>query len=243
MNKRVLKTMIFLLWIFLVSFQIVKIFFGEWFAIRISNENILQIGAFIDEHEWLKQGLYVITSWFTYFCYLCACKQKWNLTIKEHLALIIVMAILVVLRKFFPIIGMNIDVVLMVFIPCCMKAEYKQVAIIFTVHSLGQLLLLNIRSLPLLLLGTDFVTQFILSMDAYLWLVLYYLYANKYKEELLWEVFALRFSEISQKMKSKLSLKKSIKTSSSSKRNLENSEPTSPSLKQLSQTDESSNQG
>ena len=97
----------------------------------------------------LKQCLYFITSWFTYFCYLCACKQKWNLTLKEHLALIIVIAILIVLRKFLPIIGLNIDVVLMVFIPCCMKANYKQVAIIFTVHSLGQLLLLLLLGLGL----------------------------------------------------------------------------------------------
>lgn len=197
------------MWAFLVLFSIAKLFFTEAFILCMSNQKIITIGEWIDAHILVEQVILFVTSYFTYFFYLCACKQVWNLTVKEHAVVFVVNTVLSVLSYFAPDFGFTFDIAFMILLPCVFKATYTQFTTIFVAHYIGQCLLLLIRSKPLLLLGVDFATQFLLSADAYLWLALYYAYSNKYKETPLWEEFALRFSEISQKISLKLSSRKS----------------------------------
>lgn len=203
MKRRPIILSIYLGWACLIALCIFKVFFPDAFAISVSNPRIILIGNFIDSHTWVEQGLLFLTSYFTFFFYLCACAQSWNLPAKSHIVLTAVTAVLCVIRFVSPSIGMIVDILAMVILPCLFHSTYDQFVVVFALHYVGQILLLLIRSKTVLLIGTDFASQFILSIDAYLWLVLYYLYSNLYKEEPLWEEFVRLFSATAHRKRSK----------------------------------------
>ncbi len=185
MNKKVLKSTIYLCWVFLICFAIIKIFFAEPFVAVVNNEKIITIGRFIDSHIIIKQIVHIATTLLTYQFYLCACCRKWHLDKKQYLICAIILIPTVFLNWYFPSIMVGINFVLMFVIPYFLKANYKDVCIFFTAHILGQTLVQFIRSEPMYLLDVNIVTQFICGIDAYIWLLLYYLYSNIYKESLL----------------------------------------------------------
>lgn len=203
MKRKPIVLSIYLGWFCLISLSVLKLFFPEAFALSISNPRILLIGAWFDAHIWAVQGFLFLTSYLTYFIYLCSCKQVWNLTTKEHIVLFSTVSFLCVVRFLSPDIGLTADTVAMILLPCIFKAGYTQFVTVFVLHYVGQILLLIIRSKSILLIGSDFASSVLISADAYLWLVIYYLYSNLYKEESLWEDFVHRFSATARRKRLK----------------------------------------
>lgn len=185
MNKNVLRTMIILCWVFLVAYAILKLVpqLASKFVIVVNNEKIVKAGQFIDSHVWLKQIIHIITTCLTYHFYLCACCHKWHLSLKEYIICALFIIPNVYLCWYCYNIGTAISFVLMFTIPFFLKADYRTVAIIFATHTLGQAVLSFVRSQPLNVVDVNTVSQMILCLDAYIWLLLYYLYANLYKEK------------------------------------------------------------
>ena len=148
MNKKVLKTMIALVIVFLLACYILKIFFPEQFVLSVENETIIAIGNYIDNNEWAYYLFGIVTSFLTYWLYLCAVCKKWYLNWWQCL---------IVLAFIGASIGFNfIDVNLcsalsyssFIFLPFIFKAELKPVAIVFTTHIFAQFLTTSIRNLP-----------------------------------------------------------------------------------------------
>ena len=203
MKRKPVILSIYLGWLCLITLSVLKLFFPEAFALSISNPRVLLVGSWFDSHIWAVQGFLFLTSYFTYFVYLCACKQSWNLTTRQHLVLFLTVSVLCVVRFLSPSIGLTVDTVAMILLPCAFGAGYTQFVTIFTLHGVGQILLLLIRSRSVLLIGADFASNFLISVDAYLWLIIYYLYSNLYKEEPLWEDFVRHFSATVHRKRSK----------------------------------------
>ena len=90
MNKKVLRTMITLVVVFLVALYVLKIFFPEQFVMAIQNEQFIAVGNFIDQRQWLTLVLTGITTFIVMYLYLCAVTKKWRLKLKEILFLIII---------------------------------------------------------------------------------------------------------------------------------------------------------
>lgn len=184
MNKKVLKTVIHICWAFLICYAILKLFLAEQFVAVVNNDRIISVGRYIDSHTFLKQLVHTATSLLTYQFYLCACCRKWRLTRKQYIIAILTVVPSVFINWYFPMIGMQLSVILMFLLPYLFKATFKDTITIFIAHSVGQLLVAFIRSEPLNLIDVNIVTQLICTIDAYIWLVLYYLYSNIYKESL-----------------------------------------------------------
>jgi hypothetical protein len=203
MNRKVLWSMIALLWGFLIGFVILKLFFAQEFLAVMSNPRIIQIGRFIDSHSWATVLADTILSSLAMHFYLCACKRIWHLSVIEYISLIVYVFVLVLVYKFNATLGMIMDLCGMILIPVSIKLSTKHWVSIFILHQAGQILTLFVRSEPLYLASTDYATQLILVFDLYVWLVLYYLYSNLYKEESIWENLLCPFSEITRKLSSK----------------------------------------
>lgn len=183
MNKKVLNVMIWLTWGILAFFLIAKLFFGEWYAIVITNEKLVNIGIFIDTHFWVTRAVAFCTTFITYWLYLCACSRQWYLKWKQIAWILPILLALQVLKYFAPTQGSVIDYCLMLVLPYFLKAEYKSVAFVFTCHCLSQMVVAYVRNLPILTNMYNSATILILCIDTYFWLLLYYFYQNKYKKE------------------------------------------------------------
>ena len=185
MYKRVLRTTIILCWVFLLAFVLLKTVpaLSDKFVASVNNEKLVKAGQFIDERAWLQQMVYGFTTLLTYHFYLCACSQTWKLSIKQYAVLCAVIAVTNTIKYYVPSISLTVNVLLMVVYPFLLKSDYRRFIIIFATHTLGQLAISFIRSQELYLVDMNTVTQFIMLIDMYVWLLLYYLYSNLYKGE------------------------------------------------------------
>lgn len=195
MNKRVLETMICLVWVFLLIFEIMSLGFHGWFEIKIDNEKLRAVGEYLDTHFVVAKSVSYVCSLVTYFLYFGAACKKWILPKTQALVAFFTITIIQILIILIPTIGNYLGTVAMIFLPFVFGADYGQVAIVFSLHFIGQLLLLNIRRLPIFLMDTEFATKLVLLIDNYLWLLLLYLYSNKYKGDFKWAKFHLHCSE------------------------------------------------
>lgn len=182
MNKKVFISMLTLSVIFLVGLYVFKIFFPQEFMMSIQSEKIIAIGTFIDSHEWLYYLCCGLTSFLTYWLYCCACSGKLYLKWYEVLEIVGVIVICRAVNFYDTTIATAISLCSFLFLPAIMKGDLKKTAIIYTTHTMCQALSLGIRSLPIYLTNTNFVTICLMTLECYFWLLLFYIIYN-YKKE------------------------------------------------------------
>ena len=199
MNKRVLSSLIVLMGVFLLAFIAVKMFFGDWFAAVVQNEKILAIGNAIDNDKALHILADVLVGILIMHFYLCSCKQVWRLRSYQYLMVCAYSVGMVLCGEFLPSVAPVLDILAVIVAPFLLRCKIKQSIVIFVLHYAGQAAVLFLRSEPLFLVSTNYATTFILVFDMYIWLALYYLYSNLYKEETLWDCLLQRFSAILRK--------------------------------------------
>lgn len=183
MNKKVLRTMITLVVVFLVALYVLKIFFPEQFVMAIQNEKFIEIGNFIDSKEWLSYICSGITSFITMYLYLCAVGKRWVLPWKILLALIVIIIGTQVLYLYDSSFANGIMTMSMFVLPYFMGAKLGVTAFTFSVHYSSQLMSLKIRNLPFLLTNINSIIAIFMTFECYLWLLLLYLYFNYKKEK------------------------------------------------------------
>lgn len=179
MYKRVLKTMIALVVVFLVALYVLKIFMPEQFIMVIGNDKLIAIGNFVDNNLWLHIILGIITSFITYWLYIGAVTHKWCLNWKEIVAVIIICISTQIFYYFIDSnIGSAISIISMICLPLISNAQLKDVALVFSLHYFSQLLSISIRQLNFLLVNTNYATILLMGLECYFWLLLFYLYFN-----------------------------------------------------------------
>lgn len=183
MNKKVFVSSLVLVIVFLCAMYVGKIFFPEDFVLLVENERLLAIGRFIDSHPPLYYIFGFISSFITYYLYCCAVSRRPRLNWKE--CLIILAGVIV--NRLVSFLDMNIathiSISLFFILPCVTKGNIKDCMIVYSVHGLAQVLSLSIRDLPLYF-GNEitFLAGILMTLECYLWLVLFYLIYN-YKKE------------------------------------------------------------
>lgn len=183
MNKKVLKTMIALVIVFLLACYILKIFFPEQFVMSIENETIITIGNYIDSNAWAYYLFGIATSFLTYWLYLCAVCKRWYLNWWQCLIVLATIGASIGLNFVDVNLSSTLSTVAFIILPFIFKAELRPVAIVFSTHMFSQTITLTIRNLPIYLATINSLNIFILSIDMYLWLILFYLLFNYKKEK------------------------------------------------------------
>lgn len=224
MNKKVFKAMIALVVIFLACLYVLKIFMPEQFVLSVENEIIITIGTYIDNNEWAYYLFGILTSFITYWLYLCAVCRRWYLKWYEILTVLVVIGGTILFSN----IDINLYTALsyssFIFLPLIFdkNVKLKDIVIVFTIHMFSQALSLSIRDLQVYMMNINSLTVCILGLESYLWLLLFYIYFNyNKKENKKWagdshhstESKTVEKKEKSQKSTEKLSRWKQIKQS------------------------------
>lgn len=190
MNKKVLKTMIILVAVFLVALYVVKIFFPEQFVMAVSNQNIINIGEFIDNHIALYFIVGIVLGCVFDYLYFSAVCRTFKLKLP---LLIIILAYNIIYNSLYTFLPVDIKVkysamfvvasiCYMLAIPILFTKELKPLAVTYSINYIAQTLSLEIRSLGVLLTTANFLTMFLMTTETYLWLVLCAFLFNKKKE-------------------------------------------------------------
>lgn len=178
MNKKVFRVMIGLVVVFLLTCYILKIFFPEQFVMVIQNRVAIQIGDYIDTHKWLEVIVSAITSFLTYFLYICAVNERWCINWKELIAILITIGLIQGFYELDTSLSSGISLIAFFIIPAISKAKLVNVATVFSVHYVSQLLSTLIRGLPLLLTHINSIIILSMTFECYFWLLLFYFYFN-----------------------------------------------------------------
>lgn len=178
MNKKVIKVMIGLVCVFLLACYILKIFFPQQFVMVIQNQAIVKAGNYVDEHLWLTIMLACITSFLTYFLYTCAVTHKWCINWKELIAILVIVGAVQGLYEWDATLAGGVSLIGFFIIPMISKPSVRDVAVVFSVHYMAQLLSTLIRGLPHLLTQVNYATIFLMMIEGYFWLLLFYFYFN-----------------------------------------------------------------
>lgn len=149
----------------------------------ISNDKLVIIGQYVDEHLWLRYLCAGFTSFITYSLYCCACSRRWFLKWYEYLIIVGVIVVARLVNFVDTNIATALSISAFLFLPAMMKGSMKISGLVYTFHCLAQCLSLSIRNLPMYLTTTNYLTIFLLGIESYLWLLLFYFVFN-YKKEI-----------------------------------------------------------
>lgn len=183
MNRKVFKVMIALVVIFLTGLYVLKIFMPEQFVLSVENEIIITIGTYIDNNAWAYYLFGILTSFITYWLYLCAVCRRWYLKWYEILTVLVVIGGSIGLSPWDTNVYSAYSVITFIVLPLLFKSDLKTVAVVFSIHSLSQTMSLTIRNLPLYMTNINSLTVCMLGIESYLWLLLFYIYFNYNKKE------------------------------------------------------------
>lgn len=185
MNRKVLKTMLALVIIFLCALYILKIFIPEQFVLSVEIKVIVDIGNYIDTHAWADYLFGIITSFATYWLYLCAVCKRWYLKWYECLIVLAVIGANIGLTFVDINLYSAFSVCTFILLPLLFKSDLKSVGVCFTIHSISQALTLSIRNISMYMQSINSLTIYIVGLESFIWLLLFYLY-NNYKGGNLW---------------------------------------------------------
>lgn len=181
MMKNKYKVMITSCWVLLIICFVLKIFGANWFEPVLTDGNFVEFCNWLD-NNWAKyifsSIVYVPSS---YLVYLCLTKQK----LGKDLWLIILLIVSSILKWNFVIISTVIELSTMILIPL-IKGKFKNILWVLIGNLLIillQLVSLFTRTLGFNLSSDSMLIGFIMQIDYYIMIILYYLYINKRREE------------------------------------------------------------
>lgn len=191
MNKKVLKTMLALVIVFLCALYVLKIFFPEQFAMSVQNQTLINIGTYIDTHAWSYFAIqFVIGCLFDYMYFGAVCRRY-----KLHWSLFIIIVLYNIGFASFYTFGsaeliMNMSTIVVAISSCYMiltpmfyTRELRPLSIAYCVNYVAQTLSLNIRNLSLLMTNANSLIMILMSLECYLWMFLLLMLFNYDKKE------------------------------------------------------------
>ena len=182
-KERYLKRVIIVCWIALAICFGIKLFGGNLFKIMCENENFIKVCEYADNHWWAYYLINALNSFvLTYFYTLAVCQKlkydKWQLIV-----IIATVFVGTMIKYYSNTIGLIFDVWQMIIMPC-----------LFTIKTpkkhwntlIGNILVLIFQMVSLFVknIGLRIITRestllvVIFSIDVFLMVILYYLYAN-----------------------------------------------------------------
>lgn len=181
-NKKLYISMIVLIIAFLIAMYVLKLFFPQEFVMFIENERIIAIGDYVDNHKWLYYICCGITSFITYWFYLCAVSHRLYLKWYECLYVLIAIIGIRAISLFDNTLATGLTCSMFLILPAITKGDIKTNAIVYSTHAMAQCLSLRIRELPIYLENINFLTSILMTFECYLWLMLLYIIFNIKKE-------------------------------------------------------------
>lgn len=187
------KTLITACWIVLICCFIVKLLGGNWFEIACNNDKFI---AFCNTYK--NTIIEYIIGFITYtttatLYYLALFKRKWY--VKKDIIWIVLISIFAIVKRIFIkyqlLLGLT-EILIIIGFPIILdiKKWYRPI-IAYGLTFVFQLISLLTKNIGIKVIDDNFIVSLIFSIDYYIMLILYYLYANKEEQNgCIWVYFS-----------------------------------------------------
>lgn len=157
---------------------IFKLIFPSFVIETAQNEQICKIGRYIDTHKWAWYLASSILSFTLYYLSCCACCRKKRLSTKEMLIICAAILFGYAIKEILPQYYVAINNILMILLPCIMKAELFPTTVVYFSVNLLQVFTLEVRNIKSMIADYNFATLLILMIDVYIFEALLYFAFN-----------------------------------------------------------------
>lgn len=196
-NKTVIKRALWLCWLLLIICFIIKLIGGNFFEKSTTNKTFITICNFIDNHAILKYTILYCFGYASVLIYCLTTALKFKPTRKDIIIYSVVFTIcfvtkIVLIETNLSKYNLLIDSIILI----GLFNLYFSRNIGITLVSLGlnflfQLISLLTCNLPIKIINDNFLIGLFYNLDIYIMLILYWLYANYYKEFIMGLFFVL----------------------------------------------------
>lgn len=178
MNRKVFKLAIILCWATLAFCLIVKQFFPDMFLIVIENERFVAACDFIDGHIVIKEAVYALCSVISVGLYILAVSQKTRFIGRENLVILWLVGVSVAKGFAGDIVSFILDLISSLVLPLFFTKKWYRIIIGVILTFAFQAISLYIRNVKLENVIDNFLVNIVFTIDLYIMLLLYYIYAN-----------------------------------------------------------------
>lgn len=175
------KTLITACWVVLLCCFVVKLLGGNWFEIACTNEKFI---AFCNKYQntIIEYIVGVITYTISVTLYMLAIlKQKWFKG-KQYIILLIIFSFAILKRILinYQILLIILEILITIILPIIInyKKWYRPLIAYCLLFAFQSISLLT-KNIGIKVIDTNFLISLIFSIDYYIMIILYYLYANK----------------------------------------------------------------
>lgn len=169
-------------WVVLGICLIIKLFGGNWFELSVENEKFIAFCNFVDNTMWVKMTLACLIYLFTNYFIICILIDKQKLDKKLILIFLPLMITKSIISWYFTTISFILDVVILIILPIIIGKKWKRVIFGNLLVMAFQLLTIAIRNVSINFnLGNTVVENYLIQIDYYIMIILFYLYVFKNK--------------------------------------------------------------
>lgn len=180
-KRNILRKTIVLCWSALIICFFIKLLGGNYFEIFAKNEKFIELCNWVDT-SFVKYIIRFIFANISFYLYTAAIIGK-DISIKRFAIIEIFILADVLVKYSFQNLGFILDCVMLVVIPLVLSKSIKRTILGFILINAFQIVSLLIRNVGISILNTNSLIEYILQVDYYIMLILYYLYSTKMKGE------------------------------------------------------------
>ena len=145
MNYKIAKTMLVLCIVYLIGFYILKFIFPELLLQTITSPTVLRLGEMIDRYFILEHALKLLSSFLTYYLFVCASTGKFKRTWLEMVYIVSGVVICKVIYHVLPQLYTHTSISVMLLLALLCKGNLIKTTIAFVLHGYCSQFLFAIR--------------------------------------------------------------------------------------------------
>ena len=172
MNYKVAKTMLILCIVYLVGFYILKFAFPELLLQVISSQALVNFGEALKVWSGFSHIIRILTSFITYYLFVCASTGKFKRTWLEMVYIVIGTAICKLFVEFLPELFTHTSISVMFILALLCKGKLLNATITFVIHGYLTQFLLSIRGFETVLMFMNDVSGFLINVEVDVWMIL-----------------------------------------------------------------------
>lgn len=173
MNIKIAKTLLILNIVYIVAFYIIKFAFPDFLLLQITDPNVLKLGSFIESSFVTLEIYYCLSTFLTFYLFVCASRGSFKINWKELIYLIVAVIINELVTHFFPNLCVHTSTSLMFILALLCKGKILYTVPTFVTYGYLSQFLFSIRGFETIILNINIASGFILGLECYVWLFLF----------------------------------------------------------------------
>lgn len=173
MNIKIAKTLLILNIVYIVAFYIIKFAFPDFLLLQITDPNVLKLGSFIESSEVWLQIYYFLSTFLTFYLFVCASTGKFKRKWYELIYIAVAVIINRLVTDFLPELCVHTSTSLMFLLALLCKSKMQYAVPAFVIYGYLSQFLFSIRGFETIILKINIASGFVLGLECYVWLFLF----------------------------------------------------------------------